>query len=404
MSGSKYMHPGAMAHRPWRVLGFGNSGPNGDGCADPTNNSAVYRLSRILNTGDGRPYVYSAGGRVLVYDGIKSRPGIPGAKGWPMLYAAAPYAAVQRKLWVMPDRPGIMVFWIGGGDILTASAATLTDVWKQTLHACICRMRSHYYVNDPGTTATTGSWTSTAASGDNGPSSNHWQVATSGAGASRSITISTAMATPYAGRRINVGWCITGTAWETAVVRAKVDGGEWVTKTITVADGNMQPAVIQVVQPTSQAASLVVEVVSKDAGATVGLDWIGVEARYPPLIGIPEVNNKLPTTGYNSVVAQSWANAGTYSNPADTTGPDAFNALTDSVIAEFDAIDAPAKRVVKLPMNSVIPDMTSLDWYYSDGFHFNEAGHTLLAAAWADVFMSLFRSDYEEMNNVTGTG
>jgi hypothetical protein len=402
MSGSNFLHPGAMLHRPWRVLGFGHSGAAGDGCVDPTNNAAIYRLAKIMTNQDGRAYVYSASGRVLVYDGLASHS--VGAKGWPMLYAAAPYAAVQRKMWITPDRPGIMVFWMGAGDMLTASTASLGDAWKQALHACICRMRCHYYNNDPGTTATTGTWTSTATASDNGPSSNHWQVATSGAGATRSITISTAMATPYAGRRINAAWCINGTGTVSAVVRARVDGGSWVTKTISNWSGNMQPAVIQVVQPTSQAAALEVEVVSKDAGATVGLDWIGVEARYPPLIGIPEINNKLPTTGYNTVVSQSWPNASVYSNPAVTTEQDAFNALTDTVIAEFDAIDAPAKRVVKLPMNSVIPDNTNMDWYYTDGMHFNEAGHTLLAAAWADVFMSLFRSNYDEMNNVTGTG
>lgn len=401
MSGTKLMHGGGARHLPWRVLGFGHSGAAGDGCADPTNNAACYRVAKILTGQDGRAYVYAAGGRTLVYDGINSHS--VGAKGWPMLYAAAPYAAVWRKLWITPDKVGVMVFWMGGGDLLTASAASLGDAWKQALHACICRMRCHYYNNDHGVSAATGTWTGTAASGDNGPSGNHWVVA-SAAGATRQYTIATSTATPYAGRRINVAWCISGTGTQTAVVRARVDSGSWVTKTITTWNGNMQPAVIQVQQPTSQAAVVDIEVVSKDAGATVGVDWIGVEARYPPLIGIPEVNNKMTSTGYSSVTTQGWANAAAYSNPAVTTAADDFNALTKTVVAEFDAIDAPAKRVVVLPMNSVIPDMTSMDWYYSDGMHFNEAGHTLLAAAWADVFTSLFRSDYEEMNNVTGTG
>lgn len=402
MSGSKFLHTGGMAHRPYRVIGFGHSGPNGDGCVDPTNNAAVYKLAKIMTNNDGRAYVYAAGGRVLVYDGLASH--VAGAKGWPMLYAAAPYAAVQRKLWITPDRPGIAVLWIGAGDLLSGTPASIGAAWQQTLHACLCRMRCHYYVNDPGTTATTGTWTGTATASDNGPSSNHWMVATSGAGCTRSITISTAMATPYAGRRINAAWCINGTGTVSAVVRARVDGGAWVTKTISNWSGNMSPAVIQVVQPTSQAAALEVEVVSKDAGATVGLDWIGVEARYPPLIGIPETNNRLPTTGYNTVVSQSWPNAAAFSNPADTSAADAFNALTDTVIAGFDAIDTPAKRVVKLPMNSVIPDNTSMDWYYSDGMHFHEGTHSLLAGAWADVFASLIRSDYDQMNNVLGTG
>lgn len=303
----------------------------------------------------------------------------------------------------MPDRPGVIVFWCGAGDLLTASAASLGDAFKQTLDQQIARMRSHYKNNDHSTTATTGTWTSTAITDGNGPSSGGYLVATSGAGASRSYTIATGTAQPYPNRWINVGWCITGNANQTAVVRAKVDGGAWVTKTIRCWDGNMQPAVVRVQQPTAQAASLVVEVVSVDAGATVGVDWIGVEARYPPLIGIPEVNNILTSTGYSTVTAAAWPNAAAM-NPANgTTAGDAFNALIDDVVAGWASVN-PIPRVVKLPLNSVIPDMTDTFWYASDGMHFNELGHALLAGAWADTLTPYMRSDYETMNSMTGTG
>ena len=48
--------------------------------------------------------------------------------------------------------------------------------------------------------------------------------------------------------------------------------------------------------------------------------------------------------------------------------------------------------------------MASEEWYHSDGMHFHEGSHSLLAGAWADTFASLIRSDYDQMNNVLGTG
>lgn len=385
-------------------MGFGHSGATGDGCADPTNNAAIYRLSKMLSCNDGRNYVNGTNGRVLCYDGIKSRPGVPGVKGWPVLSTVSPFSdGVWRAKAIMPDKPGVIVFWCGAGDALTASVASIGDAFKQTLDQQIARMRSHYKNNDHSTTATTGTWTSTAITDGNGPSSGGYLVATSGAGASRSYTIATGTAQPYAGRWINVGWCITGNANQTATVRAKVDGGSWVTKTIRCWDGNMQPAVVRVQQPTAQAASLVVEVVSVDAGATVGVDWIGVEARYPPLIGIPEVNRILTSAGYSTVTSQAWPNAAAFNPSNGYAAADAFNALIDEVIAGWATVnDIP--RVVRLPMFGVIPDLTDPFWYATDGMHFNEAGHALLAAAWADTLRGCMRADYEQMNSTTATG
>lgn len=394
---------GLMA-RPWRVMGFGHSGATGDQCPEPTNNAAIYRLAKILTGQDGRAYVNGTNGRTLVYDGIKSRPGVPGVKGWPTLSTVSPFSdGVWRLKAAMPDRPGVIVFWCGAGDALTASAASVGDAFKQTLDQQIARMRSHYKNNDHGITASTGTWTTTAITDGNGPSSGGYIVATSGAGASRSYTIATTTAQPFAGRWINVGWCITGDANQTAQVRIKVDGGAWVTKTIRCWDGNMQPAVVRVQQPTAQAASLVIEVVSVDAGATVGVDWIGVEARYPPLIGIPEVNRILTSTGYSTVTASGWPNAAAWNPTNGYTTADAFNALIDDVVAGWASVDA-IPRVVKLPLWGVIPDMTDPFWYAADGMHFNEMGHALLAGAWADTFAPLLRADYEQMNNTTGTG
>lgn len=394
----------AITAYPWRVHGFGHSGATGDQATDPTNNGAIYRLAKILTGNDGRAYVNATNGRTLVYDGIKSRPGMPGVKGWPVLSTVAPFNdATSRLRAAMPDRPGVIVFWCGAGDMLTASAASVGEAFKQTLDQQIARMRSHYKNNDHGTTATTGTWTSTAITDGNGPSTGGYLVATSGAGASRSYTIATTTAQPYPNRWINVGWCITGNANQTAVVRARVDGGAWVTKTIRCWDGNMQPAVVRVQQPTAQAASLVVEVVSVDAGATVGVDWIGVEARYPPLIGIPECNRILTSTGYSTITSQGWPNAAAMNPSNGYTTADAFNALIDDVCAGW-AVYNDIPRVVRLPIFGVIPDLTDPYWYAADGMHFNEQGHGLLAGAWADTFAEYMRSDYEQMNNTTGTG
>jgi lysophospholipase L1-like esterase len=55
-------------------------------------------------------------------------------------------------------------------------------------------------------------------------------------------------------------------------------------------------------------------------------------------------------------------------------------------------------------MFGVIPDLTDPFWYATDGMHFNEAGHALLAAAWADTLRGYMRADYEQMNSTTATG
>lgn len=385
-------------------MGFGHSGATGDQVSDPTGNAAIYRLAKILTTNEGRAYVNGTNGRTLVYDGIKSRPGMPGVKGWPTLSTVSPFSdGVWRQKAAMPDKPGVIVFWCGAGDALTASVASVGEAFKQTLSQQIARMRAHYKNNDHGLSASTGTWTNTNITDGNGPSSGVYKVATSGAGASLSYTIATTTAQPYANRWINVGFCITGNANQTATVRVRVDGGSWVTKTIRCWDGNMQPAVVRVQQPTAQAAALVVEVVSVDAGATVGVDWIGIEARYPPLIGIPEVNNLLTSTGYSTVTASGWPNAAAF-NPANgTAAGDAFNALIQDVVDEWAAVD-PIPRVLLLPLNSVIPNMADMFWYAADGMHFNELGHGLLAAEWAKTFRAAMHDDYEEMNNTTGTG
>lgn len=411
MGGTKNLYPhsgpgvgAAMSAYTWRVMGFGHSGAAGDGCADPTNNAAIYRLSKILVANDGRNYVNATGGRTLCYDGIKSRPGMPGVKGWPVLSTVSPFSdGVWRFRPIMPDKPGVIIFWCAAADALTASVASIGDAFKQTLDQQIARMRSHYKNNDHGITASTGTWTNTAITDGNGPSSGGYYVATSGAGASRSYTLATTTAQPYANRWINVGWCITGNANQTASVRIRVDGGSWVTKTIRCWDGNMQPAVLRVQQPTAQAAAIDVEVVSVDAGATVGVDWIGVEARYPPLIGIPEVNRILTSTGYSTVTSQGWPNAAAFNPSNGYTAADAFNVLIDEVCAGWATVnDIP--RVVRLPIFGVIPDLTDMYWYHTDGMHFNESGHALLAAAWADKLRGYMRSDYEQMNSTTATG
>ena len=71
MSGTKHAHPISgpgvgpdLSAYPWRVMGFGHSGATGDGCADPTNNAAIYRLSKMLSCNDGRNYVNGTNGRL----------------------------------------------------------------------------------------------------------------------------------------------------------------------------------------------------------------------------------------------------------------------------------------------------------------------------------------------------
>lgn len=383
---------------PVRLMVFGHSGSTGFGLTDAVNNRATARLGHHFPHRQALgEYNNGADGMVIRYDGIQSprTPTSPGVKGWPRVYATSPFTSMRVKP-ITPDRPGMILFWTASADLLVASADA---TWKQTMRALACRVRCHYYNENHGTTATTGTWTITSNTAGNGASGDSYLAGS--VGATRQYVMATGTAQPFAGRWINVGWIISGTGTQTATVRTRVDGGAWQTDTISTWAGNMLPAVQRVQQSVAQAATIDIEVVSKDAGATVGVDWIGVEAKYPPLVCIVEAQAGLPTAGYTAVASAGWPNASTFqANPATVAA--GYNTLLDDIVTEFLGTDG-VQRVVRLPINSLL-DPTDASFYQSDSIHFNEIGHAVLASGWLKTLFPLMRPEYEMLNNTTGTG
>lgn len=327
--------------------------------------------------------------------------------------------------------------WWGINDIpfspVTSATLALKERFMSPLRATIARMRcSDIFENDH---------TSCMYSGTGWSPLNGFVAGNSGSSLNQATIANTSVVTihvpdNFPGGVVDVGWVINSGTATTTIVTFTVDGVAAGTLTFpSNATGLIDAAVKRLTGLSAGRHKVVATLTTLGAGAGVYFDWWGIEATQPPLIIVAGVNRpyswanyvfnawpNIPRTttlnGVHGIGTTSWLVASTASvmvgatvtvesggtNPETfeiltvpdathfTTSPSAIshangvtvlsgaqdadvakiNANIQSVIAEFDA------NVIYADIESIIN--RNLAYFYADGLHFNDLGHSILVA------------------------
>lgn len=370
---------------PKRVVVFGHSEAlAGVGMGVPTENRATARLAQALGATEVN---YGVEDSVLAYDGFQAprTPAGPGGKGWPSIFPVT--LDSNPEPWSPEDRGGLAVMWWGICDALTTSS---TPGFSQALRAAVARWRLHYVAGSGSAhrTAQTAWNTARTTAAGTGAAENAYKAAST-VGASMTLNLASE-ATPYPQRVVYIGFVMTGGE---ATVAVTVNGGDTHSHTLSSFLGNMAPGVVRLEVPAGD-IEIEVEVLAIDSGAEIGFNWFGIEAEVPPIVAIPEVHHTLSPLASSTLLGDGWPNAANFIATGKQIAA-AYNTVIDVVCAEF------GSRVVKLPVEGVVPDQASGRFLRAGDALLNEYAHAYLAGRWLQELLAGPMDSASEMVNRT---